>query len=106
MVRTLVITLTLLLISAARTFAGDAVLEKSDLFHRGDEGYAVYRIPGIVVTTKGSILAYCEARRKGTGDWEQIDIFVRRSTDGGKTWDVARKVAHLGDRVARNPVVL
>src|SRR5262245_43733256 len=38
-------------------------LEKTDLFEAGKDGYALYRIPGVVVTTKGTVLAYCEARK-------------------------------------------
>lgn len=74
--------------------------EKITLFTAGVDGYYIYRIPGMIVTPAGSILAYIEARRdKQYGDWGQIDIFMRRSTDGGKTWDNQRKIAHLGDPV-------
>ena len=54
---------------------------QTDLFEAGSEGYRLYRIPGIVVTKKGTVLAYCEAR-KGDGDWGPIDVMMRRSTDG------------------------
>lgn len=75
--------------------------EKVTLFTAGVDGYYTYRIPGMIVTPGGAILAYIEARRdKQYGDWGQIDIFMRRSTDGGKTWDKQRKIAHLGDPVA------
>src|SRR5262249_28678771 len=42
---------------------GDPVLEKRDLFEAGQGGYTMYRIPGLVVTSKGTLLAYCEARK-------------------------------------------
>lgn len=77
--------------------------EKVDLFEAGRGGYALYRIPGVVVTAKGTLLAYCEAR-KSAGDWADIDILLRRSTDGGKTWEPARRVAHIGPAVPQNPV--
>lgn len=82
------------------------VLEKIDLFEAGKDGYALYRIPGLVVTTKGSVLAYCEARKSDRGDWGTIDILLRRSTDGGKTWQPRQHVAHFGSRVPKNPVAL
>ncbi len=56
-----------------------------DVWTAGEGGYAMYRIPGLVVTAKGTLLAYCEARQ-AAGDWGNIDLLVRRSTDGGATW--------------------
>jgi hypothetical protein len=52
------------------------LLTKQDLFIGVEIGYAKYRIPGIVVTAKRSVLAYCEARRTGTTDWDDIDILM------------------------------
>ena len=45
-----------------------------------------YRIPALAVSTKGTILAFAEARRTGGADVGDIDAVVRRSEDGGKTW--------------------
>jgi sialidase-1 len=81
-------------------------LEKSDLFTAQQEGYALYRIPGMVVTTKGTVLAYCEARRTGKSDWDTIDILLRRSTDGGKSWEPRRKIADVPGPKTKNPVAL
>lgn len=61
--------------------------EKQELFEARTAGYHVYRIPGLLVTKSGVVVAHCEAR-KGTGDdWDPIDICMRRSTDGGRSWD-------------------
>ena len=65
--------------------ADEPFLEKVDLFEAGKDGYALYRIPGIVVTKNGAVLAYCEARKNARGDGGHIDSTFRRSTDGGKT---------------------
>jgi len=86
--------------------AAEPFLEKTDLFEAGKGGYALYRIPGIVVTSKGTLLAYCEARKNERGDWGHIDILLRRSTDGGKTWDEPRKVATVEGKVERNPAAV
>jgi hypothetical protein len=59
-------------------------------------GIARYRIPGIVVTTKGTVLAYSEARRNSSADWGEIEVHLRRSTDGGKTWEAPKHIAHKG----------
>jgi hypothetical protein len=80
--------------------------EKIDVFRAGEGGYGIYRIPGMIVTGKGSVLAYCEARKGPGGDWSQIDVLLRRSTDGGRTWDAPRHVAHLGEHVPKNPIAL
>lgn len=66
--------------------AAEPLLEKSAVFPPGMNGIARYRIPGILVTTKGSVLAYSEARRNGSADWGEIEVRLRRPTDGGKTW--------------------
>lgn len=82
------------------------LLEQHDLFTAGERGFTLYRIPGIIVTAKGSVLAYCEARKHTGADWGEIEIHLRRSTDGGRTWDAPRQIAHRGPRLARNPVAL
>ncbi|MBW2267433.1 MAG: exo-alpha-sialidase [Deltaproteobacteria bacterium] len=62
-----------------------AFCEKQELFEARTAGYHVYRIPGLLTTKRGTVIAHCEAR-KGVTDWEPIDICMRRSTDGGVTW--------------------
>jgi Neuraminidase (sialidase) len=86
--------------------AAEPFLQKTDLFHAGEDGYALYRIPGIVCTSKGTLLAYCEARRSAGGDWGTIDIMLRRSTDGGQTWSPPRKIVNVKGPVQKNPVAL
>ena len=90
----------------ASASAAEPLPEKTDLFEANTGGYAHYRIPGIVVTSKGTLLAYCEARKSTRGDWGTIDVFLRRSTDGGKTWEPARKIVPPPRDVAKNPVAL
>lgn len=86
--------------------AAAPLLETIDLFESGRDGYALYRIPGLVVTDKATVLAYCEARKSARGDWGTIDIMLRRSTDGGRTWEPRRQIAHFGPRVPKNQVAL
>lgn len=84
-------------------FAAEPHLEKSAVFPPGMNGIARYRIPGIVVTTKGTVLAYSEARRNSSADWGEIEVHLRRSTDGGKTWQEPKHIAHSGTRIEGNP---
>lgn len=98
------ILMTILLFAGARLVAAESVFEQADVFPAGTHGYEVYRIPGLLVTRSGTLLAYAEARKGGSGDWGAIDIVLRRSTDGGKTWSPQRVVAHVAGTKARNPV--
>jgi sialidase-1 len=93
----------LVLLAASPCFAAEP--EKIDLFRADTDGYKQYRIPGVVVTKGGTVLAYCEAR-KTTSDWATIDILLRRSTDGGKTWSAATKIADVPGPKPRNPIAI
>ena len=86
--------------------AAEPFLEKSDLFEAARNGYALYRIPGAVVTRQGTVLAYCEARKGERGDWGTIDIHLRRSIDGGRAWDKPRKIAAIEGPHRKNPAAL
>ncbi|MEV5509988.1 sialidase family protein [Streptomyces orinoci] len=69
--------------------------EQQVLFKAGSEPgsrYACYRIPAIVTTTKGTLLAFAEGRKDNCGDATDIDLVVKRSTDGGRTWSPPRVV--------------
>lgn len=81
-------------------------IEKVDLFEAQKDGYALYRIPGIVTTKRGTVLAYCEARKSDRGDWGTIDLLLRRSTDGGKTWGARTNFAAVSGPKEKNPVAL
>lgn len=72
-------------------------MHKQDLFTAQTNGYHNYRIPGIVTAGDGSILAYCEARMGSGGDWDLIDIQMRRSNDGGRTWQPSETLVHHTD---------
>jgi sialidase-1 len=77
--------------------------EQQDLFVSGEGGYARYRIPALAVTTKGTILAFCEARKYTGRDSDQIDLFLRRSFDNGATFEDVQLVATQEDWVCGNP---
>ncbi|MBM3830555.1 MAG: exo-alpha-sialidase, partial [Verrucomicrobia bacterium] len=81
-------------------------IEKVDLFEAQKDGYALYRIPGIVTTKRGTVLAYCEARKSDRGDWGTIDLLLRRSTDGGKTWGARTNFVAVSGPKEKNPVAL
>ncbi len=81
-------------------------LEKQDLFTVGeDPAFKIYHIPGIVVTAKGTVLAWCEARRDGS-DWDDIKILLRRSTDDGKTWSAPKGIVDVPGPKQKNAFAL
>ncbi len=86
--------------------AAEPMLEQIPMFESATDGYALYRIPGLIVTAKGTVLAYCEARRTGKSDWDTIDIMLRRSTDGGKTFSPRQRIADVPGPHIKNPVAL
>ena len=59
----------------------------------GSGGYDTYRIPATVVTDQGTVLAFAEGRHNSAGDTGNIDVVLRRSTDGGCTWGQLSVVA-------------
>lgn len=82
-------------------------LQSTLLWQGGTEGYETFRIPGIVVTSRGAVLAYGVGRRfLKDGDWSDSDILLRRSLDGGKTWEASRRIAGDGHGVTDNPVAI
>jgi sialidase-1 len=54
----------------------------------GDDGSKAYRIPGLATSNKGTLLAVYDIRYDGFADLPgDIDVGLRRSTDGGRTWE-------------------
>lgn len=78
-------------------------LEIQDLFVGGENGYHTYRIPSIIVTPSGAVLAFCEGRKNGGGDAGKIDLLMKRSEDGGKTWTEQTIVWDDGINTCGNP---
>lgn len=74
-----------------------------DVFVSGQDGYHTYRIPAAVRTVKGTLLAFCEGRKDSRRDWGNIDVLVKRSRDGGRTWSAATVVADFGEDTIGNP---
>lgn len=105
-IRSLIVGLSFLLSGAGNACRAEEPLIESriDLFRGGDGKYAIYRIPGMVVTAKGTVLVYCEARRTASSDWGDIDILMRRSADGGKNFDEPVRIASVDGPKPKNPV--
>ena len=85
---------------------GGGELKQAVLFQSRQGGYHTYRIPGLVVTARGTILAYCEARKDSPWDYGAIDILLRRSVDGGETWSEPTVLVAGGGEAANNAVMI
>ncbi|GCD46291.1 sialidase family protein [Streptomyces paromomycinus] len=100
-------------------------------FRAGSEGYASFRIPAVVgtgatasddtatdpgsgassdsgpgsgsATDPGTLLAFAEGRVHSAADHGDIDIVLKRSADGGRTWGPLQTVARNGTGTAGNP---
>ena len=77
--------------------------ETLDVWTAGTGGYHTFRIPALEVTATGALLAFCEGRRDGSGDTGQIDLLLRRSDDGGRTWGPSRVIVTRPDMTCGNP---
>jgi len=78
----------------APAFAAEPI--KSTPFQAKTDGYFCYRIPSLVVSSKGTLLAFCEGRKTSTSDDGDNDLVLRRSTDGGRTWEPLQLVHEEG----------
>lgn len=66
--------------------------------HAGDDGSEAYRIPGIVMTSEGTLLAVYDVRYNSSTDLQEyIDIGLSRSTDGGRTWEPMQLAIAMGE---------
>jgi sialidase-1 len=72
------------------------------VFHEKDGGYFIHRIPALLTTAKGTVLAFCEARMDSPSDAAVTDVVLRRSLDNGKTWTPAQVVAHFPSATVGN----
>ena len=80
--------------------------EEFTLYRAGDYGYHECRIPCLISTKDGTLLAFNEARKNTGKDSDQIDIFLRRSVDGGKSFAEVQVVATKEGWVSGNPAAV
>ncbi len=96
------LTAALLLVTTA-LFAAEP--QFSDVFTAGKDGHPSIRIPSVVVTKNGTVLAFAEARAKNA-DQASNKIILKRSTDGGVTWGAVQLIHDDGANSLNNPTAL
>lgn len=79
---------------------------KTTVFEAGQDGIDSYRIPSIITTSKGTLLAFCEARKISSTDKTPTDIAVKRSVDNGRTWSEINLLTNGDDEAYMDPVAL
>ena len=71
------------------------------VFQSGVDEYVAYRIPAVETAPDGTLLAFAEARKRNLGDpgheGQEIDLVLRRSSDGGVTWSRMQVIEAPGD---------
>ncbi len=83
--------------------AAGSAAEQTDVFVSGRDGYHTYRIPAILRAQNGDLLAFCEGRKTGGGDAGDIDLLLKRSHDGGRTWSAQQVIWDDADNTCGNP---
>ncbi len=76
-----------------------------DVFTGGQDGYPAFRIPALLTTRRGALLAFAEGRAS-LRDHAENDIVLKRSADGGKTWGALQVIHEDGTNCLSNPTVV
>ena len=85
------------------TTCASAAEQAVDLWRSGEGGYDTYRIPSLIKTKSGTLVAFCEGRKAGRGDSGNIDLLMRRSIDNGKTWSPTQVIWDNEGNTCGNP---
>lgn len=76
------------------------------LFKAGMEGYHSYRVPAIVRTKRGTLLAFCEGRKSSSKDYGHMDIVYKRSTNNGTSWSPLKVLFTKNEGTCNNPTAV
>ena len=82
---------------------GAEISKKTDVFTAGKNGQSnpdginSYRIPALLKTDKGTLIAGADERRLHHYDWGDIGMVVKRSEDKGQTWSDRITLTNLRD---------
>ena len=73
------------------------------LFSAGEEPGRAYRIPAMVVMPGDTLLAFAESRVEGMSDVLDINLVMKTSVDGGRTWSPLQVVEDIGNHTVHSP---
>jgi sialidase-1 len=89
--------------AGAVSAASPAPTAHFEVYRSGESGYNTFRIPALLATRKGTLLAFAEGRRNGRGDSGAIEVVLKRSVDGGRNWSPLAVVASRPGDTIGNP---
>jgi sialidase-1 len=75
----------------------------TNVYVAGEGAYHTYRIPSVIATPKGTLLAFAEGRRANASDAGDIDLVLKRSTDSGASWSGLQVIGDDGPNTFGNP---
>ena len=67
------------------------------------DGYHAYRAPALLVSQKGTLLAFAHGRKESIHDMGNQDMVLKRSTDGGRTWSAMQILRDEGKSTVSTP---
>ena len=83
--------------------AAPANFSEQPVFAAGQDGYHTFRIPALLRSKSGALLAFAEGRKNSASDTGDIDLVLRRSTDNGVSWGPVQVVWSDGANTCGNP---
>lgn len=96
------------LLGTCEVSIAEGLFETRNVFVVGQDKIREYRIPALVTTGKGTLIAVCDARVEKPADAiNNIDLAMKRSFDNGKTWEPLKILADFeGEQAAADPCML
>lgn len=82
--------------------AAESYFRQVDVFEKGKDPYYHYYAPSLLVTHRGTVLAFCEGRSIESLDNKDVDVILKRSVDNGKTWGPLQVVFDDGNNTCGN----
>ncbi|GIH14897.1 sialidase family protein [Rugosimonospora africana] len=92
------------LLTTGTAYAAEPYHEETAVFTANTEGHFCYRIPAIVKAANGDLLAFAEGRVDNCNDRGNIDLVLKRSHDGGRTWGPLQIVSRGNGDTHGNPM--
>lgn len=80
-----------------------AFSQEKIVFQSDQEGHAIYRIPAIIDLPNGDLLAFAEGRVNGSDDFGDVNLVMKRSVDGGRSWSALQTLLDYDSLQAGNP---
>lgn len=84
--RSIVLLSAAMIIWTGTALRAQGLFEQTELFVGGQDNYNTYRIPSLICTKNGTVLALTEGRRDEGGDGVPTDIVLKRSPGNAGKW--------------------